>query len=42
MPRWKETFNDENAFEEDEEENLEGYDEESDWLPEFMEDDEIH
>ena len=35
MPRWKESFNDENAYEEDEE-SCEGYDEEQDWQPEVI------
>lgn len=36
MSRWKESFNDENAYEEDEEENLEEYDSEQDWQPEVI------
>ena len=36
MPRWKDNFNDENAFEEDEEEDLSTYDDEQDWEPEVI------
>ena len=36
MPRWKESFNDENAYEEEEEEDLSIYDEEQDWQPEVI------
>ena len=46
MPRWKESFNDENAFAEEDLDNLESYDAELDpeepWTMELMEDDDIH
>lgn len=36
----KENFNDEDAFEEDEEDSVDGYDEENDWMPTLMDEDE--
>ena len=36
MARRKESFNDEDAFEEESEENADGYDEEQDWMPELI------
>ena len=46
MPRWKESFNDEDAFAEELLDDLSTYDPEIDkeepWIPELMEDGDIH
>ena len=36
MPRWKENFNDGNAFADEEDDDIGGYDDEQDWQPEVI------